>query len=101
MSDITLDFVVANNNINIYPLPNDITISPTVTSLEFYSTAYSQPGGANTQLQYNNNGSLAGIPTVTYNGNLNLGSLSINLSIFLYHSMSVHFYNNQNPSMRP
>jgi hypothetical protein len=34
------------------------------------------PGGNNTQLQYNNNGSFAGIPNVTWNGNiLNLGTV--------------------------
>ena len=39
------------------------------------------PGGSNTQLQYNNNGSFAGIPNVTWNGNIlslgNVSSLSI------------------------
>lgn len=35
------------------------------------------PGGTNTQLQFNNNGSFAGIPNVTWNGNiLSLGSIS-------------------------
>ncbi len=41
----------------------------------------SSPGGSNTQLQYNNNGSFAGIPNVTYTGgNLSLGSVA-NLKI--------------------
>jgi len=35
------------------------------------------PGGSNTQLQFNNNGALGGIPNVTWNGNiLNLGNVS-------------------------
>jgi hypothetical protein len=35
------------------------------------------PGGTNTQLQFNNNGSFAGIPNVTWNGNiLSLGNVS-------------------------
>ena len=35
------------------------------------------PGGLDTQLQYNNNGSFGGIPNVTFSsGNLNLGSVS-------------------------
>ena len=35
------------------------------------------PGGSNTQLQFNNNGTLGGIPNVTYNGsNLSLGNAS-------------------------
>lgn len=37
----------------------------------------SPPGGSNTQLQYNNNGTLGGITGVTWNGNLlNLGNVS-------------------------
>lgn len=39
------------------------------------------PGGSNTQLQFNNNGALGGIPNVTYGGgNLSLGSVA-NLKI--------------------
>jgi hypothetical protein len=39
------------------------------------------PGGSNTQLQYNNNGSFGGIPNVTWNGSkLSLGNVS-NVSI--------------------
>jgi hypothetical protein len=35
------------------------------------------PGGTNTQLQFNNNGSFAGIPNVTWNGNiLSLGNVT-------------------------
>ncbi len=35
------------------------------------------PGGSNTQLQYNNNGAFAGIPNVTWDGNiLSLGNVS-------------------------
>jgi len=35
------------------------------------------PGGSNTQLQFNNNGSFGGIPNVTYNGtNIALGNIS-------------------------
>ena len=37
----------------------------------------STPGGNNTQLQYNNNGTFAGIPNVTWNGNiLSLGNVT-------------------------
>jgi len=36
----------------------------------------SAPGGSNTQLQYNNNGSFGGISTVTFNGsNISLGAV--------------------------
>lgn len=42
-----------------------------------WSTAITTPGGCNTQLQYNNSGSFAGIPTANYDGlKLNLGSNS-------------------------
>ena len=62
--------------------------SPTgnVTANVMYSNSYRYangvvlstiPGGSNTQLQYNNAGSLNGIPNVTWNGNiLSLGSVS-------------------------
>ena len=57
-----------------------------VTANVFYATYYKYSNGApfvppaagnNTQLQYNNQGSFAGIPNVTWNGNtLNLGDIS-------------------------
>jgi hypothetical protein len=57
-----------------------------VTANIFYANTYRYangailstiPGGSNTQLQYNNNGALDGIPNVTWNGTaLNLGNVS-------------------------
>jgi hypothetical protein len=77
MSDINLDFTVSNNNIDFTVQPNDITITPTDIQLTFAQGVLSIPGGSNTQLQYNNNGALGGIPNVTYNGsNISLGNVS-------------------------
>jgi hypothetical protein len=69
MSDINLDFTVANNSINFTVQPNDITITPTDIQLSVYAGGAAFPGGANTELQYNVNGvTLGGIPSATYNG---------------------------------
>jgi hypothetical protein len=77
MSDINLDFTVSNNSIDFTVQPNDITITPEEIQLIFTSGSTSVPGGTNTQLQYNNNGALAGIPNVTFNGsNISLGNVS-------------------------
>lgn len=77
MSDINLDFTVSNNSIDFTVQPNDITITPEEIQLTFAQGILSVPGGSNTQLQYNNNGTLAGIPNVTFNGsNISLGNVS-------------------------
>jgi hypothetical protein len=58
--NVTADTIYAN----YYRYANGTTIS-------------TSPGGSNTQLQFNNNGTLAGIPNVTWNGNiLSLGNVS-------------------------
>jgi hypothetical protein len=81
MSDINLDFTVANNNINFTVEPNDITFTPTDIQLTFNPNFQPLAGGNITQLQYNNGGILAGIPTATYTGgNLTLGNVA-NLKI--------------------
>jgi hypothetical protein len=77
MSDVNLNFVVENNNIGFTVEPNDITITPEEIQLAFFTVAPASVGGNTTELQYNNSGNFAGIPTVTYaNGNLNLGSVA-------------------------
>jgi len=77
MSDINLDFTVSNNSIDFTVQPNDITITPEEIQLTFNANFQPLAGGSNTQLQYNNNGTLAGIPNVTYNGsNISLGNVS-------------------------
>ena len=77
MSDINLDFTVSNNSIDFTVQPNEITITPTDVQLSVYAGGFSAPGGAPLTLQYNDNGILAGIPNVTYNGsNLSLGNVA-------------------------
>lgn len=77
MSDINLDFTVSNNSIDFTVQPNEITITPTEVQLNFAQGILSIPGGSNTQLQYNNNNALGGIPNVTYDGsNLSLGNIA-------------------------
>ena len=57
-------------------------VTANVVYATYYRYANGQPlsvaaGGSNTQLQYNNNGTFAGIPNVTWNGNtLSLGNVS-------------------------
>jgi hypothetical protein len=66
-------------NVN-YPVGN---VSANVVYANLYRYANGVPlstnaGGINTQLQYNNNGTFAGIPDVTWNGSsLSLGNVSV------------------------
>ena len=77
MSDVNLNFVVENNNIGFTVEPNDITLTPEEIQLTFNANFQPLAGGSNTQLQYNLNGTLDGIPNVTYNGsNISLGNVS-------------------------
>jgi hypothetical protein len=77
MSDINLDFTVSNNSIDFTVQPNDITITPEEILLTLNANFQPLAGGSNTQLQYNLNGTLDGIPNVTYNGsNLALGNVA-------------------------
>jgi hypothetical protein len=75
---------VIDSNGNV--VSNFLNLSGNVTANIVYSNNYKwangqaftgTAGGSTTQLQYNNNGSFAGIPNVTYNGtNLSLGSVA-------------------------
>ena len=75
----------ANGNVITNVLTNG-NVFANVFYASYYRWANGQPfnatpGGSNTQLQYNNNGALAGIPNVTFNGrNLRLGNVA-NLKI--------------------
>ncbi len=75
----------ANGNVITNVLTNG-NVFANVVYASYYRYANGQPlsvsaGGSNTQLQYNNGGSFAGIPTVTFNGNLlSLGNVA-NISI--------------------
>ena len=75
----------ANGNVITNVLTNG-NVFANVVYASYYRYANGQPlsvsaGGSNTQLQYNNGGSFAGIPNVTFNGNtLSLGNVA-NISI--------------------
>jgi hypothetical protein len=65
---------------NFLSLTGNVTANKVYANSFFYSNGQpfnANPGGSNTQLQYNNNGVFAGISTVTYNGsNISLGDIS-------------------------
>lgn len=71
----------ANGNVITNVLTNG-NVFANVVYATYYRWANGQPltvsaGGSNTQLQYNNNGAFAGIPNVTFNGNvLSLGDVT-------------------------
>jgi hypothetical protein len=79
---------VIDSNGNV--VSNFLNLSGNVAANTIYSDNYryangqpftggnaSDPGGANTQLQFNSNGAFGGIPNVTWNGNiLSLGNVS-------------------------
>ena len=72
----------ANGNV----VSNVLTPTGNVAANKIYANSYyysngqpfiASPGGSNTQLQFNSNGHLGGIPNVTWNGNvLNLGDVT-------------------------
>jgi hypothetical protein len=76
MSDINLDFTVANNNINFTVEPNDITFTPTDIQLTFNTSSQLNAGGSNTQVQYNNGDLLAGSSTFTFNNTSNVVTIT-------------------------
>jgi len=65
---------------NFLNLTGNVTANKVYANSFFYANGQpfnANPGGSNTQLQFNNNGSLGGIPNVTWNGNiLSLGNVS-------------------------
>ena len=77
MSEITQNFVVEPNNINITVDTNNINFTPNTTQLSIFTSAPAVAGGSNTQLQFNDNNQFGGIPNVTWNGsNLSLGNVA-------------------------
>jgi hypothetical protein len=77
MSEITQNFVVEPNNINITVDTNNINFTPNTTQLSIFTSAPATVAGSNTQLQFNNNNQFGGIPTVTWNGSkLSLGNVA-------------------------
>lgn len=77
MSEITQNFVVEPNNINITVDTNNINFTPTTNQLSIYAGGIASAGGNNTQLQYNDFGTFGGIPNVTWDGSkLSLGNVA-------------------------
>ena len=76
----------ANGNVisNFNNLNGNVSANKIYANTYYYANGQlfnAEPGGNNTQLQYNNNGAFAGIPNVTFNGsNLSLGNVA-NLKI--------------------
>jgi len=69
---------------NFLNLSGNVSANKVYANSFFYANGQpfnANPGGTNTQLQFNNNGALGGIPNVTWNGNIlslgNISSLSI------------------------
>ena len=81
-----IQVIDSNGNVvsNFNNLSGNVSANKVYANTYYYANGVpfnANPGGTNTQLQYNNNGSFAGIPNVTYaNGNLNLGTVA-NLKI--------------------
>ena len=82
---------VVDGNGNV--ISNFNNLAGNVSANKVYANSYffangqpfnANPGGTNTQLQYNNNGSFAGIPNVTYNGD---SYLSISGSLLANHTL--------------
>jgi hypothetical protein len=76
----------SNGNLvtNVLALSGNVSANKIYANSFFYANGQpfsgggnGTPGGSNTQLQFNNDGSFAGIPNVTWNGNiLSLGNVS-------------------------
>lgn len=72
----------ANGNVvsNFLNLSGNVAANKVYANSFFYSNGQpfnANPGGANTQLQFNNGGALGGIPNVTWNGSiLSLGNVT-------------------------
>jgi hypothetical protein len=77
-----IEVIDSNGNIvsNFLNLEGNVSANRVYANSFFYANGQAfnaNPGGSNTQLQFNSNGILGGIPNVTWNGsNLNLGNIS-------------------------
>lgn len=76
MSDINLDFVVSNNNINFGVESNDITFTPTDVQLNMYLGGIGVPGGSAGQIQYNAGDVLSGSANLTYDSTTGITTIA-------------------------
>lgn len=84
MSDVNLNFVVSNNDISFTVQPNDITFTPEVVDLTFTTGGFAffpAGGGGNTQVTFNDNGSLGGNSNFTFNKTTSNVALTGNLNV--------------------
>jgi hypothetical protein len=76
MSDINLNFVVEPFNTIVTVEETNINFTPNVLGLNIFTGAAAiAAGGGNTEVQYNNNGVVAGSPYFTYNNTSNTVAL--------------------------
>lgn len=77
-----VDVIDGNGNVisNFLNLSGNVSANKVYANSFFYANGQpfnANPGGSNTQLQFNNNGALGGIPNATWNGSiLSLGSVT-------------------------
>lgn len=78
-----IQVIDANGNVitNVLALSGNVAANAVYSNNYFYANGApftgAGPGGTNTQIQFNNNGSFGGIPNATWNGNiLSLGNVS-------------------------
>ena len=77
-----VDVIDSNGNVisNFLNLSGNVSANKVYANSFFYANGQpfnANPGGSNTQLQFNNNGALGGIPNVTWNGSiLSLGTVT-------------------------
>lgn len=77
-----VNVVDSNGNVvsNFLNLSGNVSANKVYANFYYYANGQpfnAEPGGLNTQLQFNSNGAFGGIPNVTYNGNiLTLGDAS-------------------------
>jgi hypothetical protein len=77
-----IEVIDASGNVvsNFLNLTGNVSANKVYANSFFYANGQpfnANPGGSNTQLQFNSNGVLGGIPNVTWNGNiLNLGNVA-------------------------
>jgi hypothetical protein len=77
MSELTQNFIVQPNDININVDTNSISLTPTDIQLGVYLGGISVAAGPANSLQYNYEGTFGGVPTAKYeNGNLTLGAVA-------------------------
>ena len=71
MSEILSNIVVEQTSINFSPDNNNLNITPEAIQLNIFTSAAPIAGGANTQVQYNQDGVLGGSSAFTFNNSSN------------------------------